>query len=119
MREVWLYRAKLIYSQKMHFSKSAFFVLHMANVIITLRIMPSEADVELSEIETEALKKINGYSNNKSIRVEIEPIAFGLKALKVIFTMDENKNLESLENSIREIPEVASVEAVDVRRAVG
>lgn len=81
--------------------------------------MPSEADVELSEIENEVLKKIKGYSNNKSIRTELEPIAFGLNALKVIFSMDENKNLEILENSIKEIPNISSVEAIDVRRAVG
>lgn len=91
----------------------------MANVVITLRIMPSEADIELSKIKKELLNKIKSYSNNQSIRTELEPIAFGLNALKVIFSMDENKNLETLENSIREIPDISSVEAVDVRRAIG
>ena len=91
----------------------------MAIVSITLRIMPKEAEINLSEIVEEVKSKISEYAKTSHIRTEIEPIAFGLNALKIIFTMDENKNLETLENSIRENPDIASVEAIDVRRAIG
>ncbi len=91
----------------------------MANVIITLRIMPEDEGSNLGVIEEQVKIKVHNHSGNNSARYEQEPIAFGLKAIKVIFIVDENKNLESLENSIREISNIASVEAVDVRRAIG
>ncbi len=91
----------------------------MANVAITFRIMPAEADMNLTEIEEEVKSKISDYAETSHIRTEIEPIAFGLKALKIIFTMNENKSLETLENSIKENSNIASVEAIDVRRTVG
>ena len=91
----------------------------MANVIITLRIMPSEADSDLSIIDGEVKRSVNNFSGNTSVRTELEPIAFGLKAIKVMFTVDENKSLESLENNIMKISDIASVKAIDVRRAIG
>ena len=91
----------------------------MANVIITLRIMPEDAGSDLNEIEKQVKVKVHNYSGNSSARFEQEPIAFGLKAIRVLFAVDENKNLETLENSIKEISEIGSVEAIDVRRAIG
>ena len=91
----------------------------MANVIITLRIMPSEAESDISQIESAVKILVNNFSGNTSARIEIEPIAFGLNAIKVMFTVDENKSLEILENSIKDIHDIASVEAIDVRRAIG
>ena len=92
----------------------------MAQVIVTLKIMPESPEVDLDKIETEAKAKIIDFSQSKEIKVEQEPIAFGLKALKIIFVMDENKgSTETLEQNIKSIPGVNSVEAVDVRRAIG
>ena len=91
----------------------------LANVVITLRIMPIGVETNLAKIEKSVLEKIRNYTNNKTIKSEQEPIAFGLKALKIIFTADENKSLEMLENSIKENPDIASVLAIDVRRAIG
>ena len=49
------------------------------------------------------------------MKVEQEPIAFGLKALKITFVADESKgSTEALEQDIKTISGVNSVEVVDL-----
>jgi len=91
----------------------------MAQVIITLKIMPSGVDTDLGKIEEEAKDKISEFGGEVGKREE-EPVAFGLKALKLIFVMDEGLgSTESLEEQISKIKGVQSVDVTDVRRAVG
>ena len=91
----------------------------MAVVIVTLRIMPESPDVDLSAVRDAGEKAISDFGG-KLHSSEEEPIAFGLKALKLIFTMDESLGgTDPLEEKISEIEGVQSVEAVDVRRAIG
>ena len=92
----------------------------MAQVVITLRIMPQNPDIDLSKIEAEAKNEIILFCNSKEFKTQIEPIAFGLKALDILFVMDEGKGgTEELENKIIQIDGVESVEVTDVRRAIG
>jgi len=92
----------------------------MTNAIITLKIMPESPDVDLTHIEAEAKKKIAAFAGEGETRVEIEPIAFGLKAIKIMFVTDEKKGgTDSLEAEIMTIKGVNSVEVIDVRRAIG
>ena len=92
----------------------------MAKVVVTLKIMPENPEVDLAAIEKEAKAKIIDFSRNKEMKIEQEPIAFGLKALKITFVMDESKgSTETLEQDIKTISGVNSVEVVDVRRAIG
>lgn len=92
----------------------------MANVVVTLRIMPKSIDIDLSKIEVEAKKTIIGFCNSQEFKTQIEPIAFGLKALNILFVMEESKgSTEELENEINQIDGVESVEVTDVRRAIG
>ena len=92
----------------------------MANVIITLKIMPDSVDVDLHKIEADAKKKIIDFAGPGDTKIEEVPIAFGLKALQIIFVMDEDKgSTEKLEDDIKEIEGVKSVEVTDVRQAVG
>ena len=92
----------------------------MANAIITLKIMPEDPSVDLKHIEVEAKKRIAHFAGEGETRVEIEPIAFGLKAVKIMFVTDEKKGgTDSLEAEIQKIKGVNSVEVIDVRRAIG
>lgn len=92
----------------------------MAKVVVTLKIMPESPSSDLVKIEDEAKTKIIDFSQNQEVKTEQEPIAFGLKALRIIFVMDESKgSTEALEEDIKKIDGVNSVEAVDVRRAIG
>ena len=92
----------------------------MASVVVTLRIMPNDTSIDLSNVESRAKKEIINFCNSKEFKTSIEPIAFGLKALNIIFVMDESKgNTEKLEEKIKLIKGVESVEVTDVRRAIG
>jgi len=91
----------------------------MAQVIVTLKVMPESPDVDLESLQTSAEEKIVGWGAEVG-KVEIEPIAFGLKALKLIFVFDESKGgTDSLEEEISVLTGVQSVQVVDVRRAIG
>ena len=92
----------------------------MAQVIVTLKIMPETPDSDLAKIEEEAERQIKGFAGETEIKKEQEPVAFGLKAIKLTFVMDEAKgSTEDLEAQISNIEGVNSVECTDVRRAVG
>lgn len=92
----------------------------MASVVVTLRIMPNNPGTDLSKIEPEAKKEIVRFCSSKEFKTEIQPIAFGLKALNIFFVMDESKGgTGALEQRISRIEGVESVEVTDVRRAVG
>lgn len=95
-------------------------LIKMARVVVTLRIMPQGTDVNLSEVEAEAKKEIVSFYSSKEFKTNIVPIAFGLKALDILFVMDENKgSTEALEQKISKLNGVESVEVTDVRRAIG
>ena len=91
----------------------------MANVIITLKIMPESPDSDLKAIETVAAGKIKAFGGDVA-KVEQVPVAFGLKSVNMLFIMDENKgSTEELEKDIATIPHVNSVDVIDVRRTFG
>lgn len=89
--------------------------------ICTLKIMPESPDVDLKHVEHAAIKKIDHFTGESGEkRFAIEPIAFGLKALKITFVMDEKiGSTDKLEEEIGTIEGVNSVQVVDFRRAIG
>jgi elongation factor 1-beta len=92
----------------------------MAKVIITLNIMPKSPEIDLEQIKDRSLEKIISFAGETETKISIEPIAFGLKALKIIFVMrEEQGSTEQLETDISTIEGVQSVEVTDVRRAMG
>ncbi len=93
----------------------------MAKAIVTIKIMPESPDEDLQAISTAAQEKINKFAGeNGEKRIEIEPVAFGLKAVKITFVMDEQiGSTDPLENDMSTIAGVNSVDVVDVRRAIG
>ena len=92
----------------------------MAQVVITLRIMPTNVDVDLHALEAKVKHEIVKFCSSQEFRATIQPIAFGLKALQMIFVMEESKgSTEQLENEIAKLHGVESVEVTDVRRAIG
>jgi len=92
----------------------------MANSVVTLKIMPESPAIDLVKLETNVKKFIVKYAGEGETRTSIEPIAFGLKALKIIFVVDEKKGgTDNLEKEISKIKGINSVEVVDVRRAIG
>jgi elongation factor 1-beta len=92
----------------------------MANAIVTIKIMPEDPSVDLKAIEVEALKQIEEYAGKGDTKVTIEPIAFGLKAINIIFIVDEKLGSpDAITEQLEKIEGVNSVETIDVRRAIG
>lgn len=85
----------------------------MAEVLVTLKVMPEDAGTNLASMESE-IKKLREARFNG---VEKEPIAFGLVALKPSFVMDDAEGAtEKLEEALRHVKGVGGVEVVQVTR---
>jgi len=92
----------------------------MADVVVTLNIMPESPDIDLKKIEESSLAEIKSFTGIDNHKVEIVPLAFGLKAVKIMFVMAEDKgSTDVLEETIGKIEGVNSVEVTDVRRTIG
>ena len=92
----------------------------MAQAIITLKIMPVSPESDLDRIKEDAVKQINQFAGEGDMKIEEQPVAFGLKSIQIIFVMDESLgSTEDLESKISANENVASVEVTDVRRAIG
>lgn len=92
----------------------------MANAVVTVKIMPESPEVDLSKIEQAAKEKIKEFAGEGETKTEIEEIAFGLKALKILFVMDESKGApDPVAEEIDKLEGVNSAEISDVRRAIG
>ncbi len=91
----------------------------MATVIVTMKIMPSSPEEDLGLIKSAAAKLIAKFGGTVG-KVDVEPIAFGLRALVFMFAMDESLgDTEEAEKKIAAISGVNSVQVTDVRRAIG
>ena len=83
-----------------------------------MKIMPKSPEVDLINIQKE-IEQILNKKNIKNFKFEIQPIAFGLKALIVLFGWPEEEELNTLEKNIQGISGVGSLEILDMRRAIG
>lgn len=82
--------------------------------------MPSSVDVNLDQLFEKVKGKIVSFSGMDNMKHEVQPVAFGLNALQVMFVMPESKGAtDSLEEDISNMAEVESVEVTDVRRSIG
>ncbi|MBW3013610.1 elongation factor 1-beta [Candidatus Woesearchaeota archaeon] len=91
----------------------------MANVVVTLKIMPDSPDVNLDKLEEDTQHIIKEFAGDIG-RVVKEPVGFGLTALKITFVMSEDLGgTDDLEEKVKELKDVGNAEVVDVRRAVG
>jgi len=91
----------------------------MAKVILTIKLMPDSPEADLDAIQANADKIIKEFGSEIG-KVEIEPIAFGLKAIKLYLVLEEGKGSpDDLEENLRAMDHVNSAETIDVRRALG
>jgi len=79
----------------------------MGMVALELKIMPESPEVDLEKIKAEISKKIKIQDS------KIEPIAFGLKSLKILVVVPD-KETGDIEGKIREIKGVSEVETESV-----
>ncbi|MGQ9788808.1 MAG: elongation factor 1-beta [Candidatus Hadarchaeaceae archaeon] len=83
----------------------------MAEVAVTLRVMPESAEVDLNRLEAQVRQRVKVHSLFR------EPIAFGLEALKIVAIVgDAAGGTEPLENEILSIPGVGTVQVTGITR---
>jgi elongation factor 1-beta len=91
----------------------------MYNLVATMRVLPEDTETDLGKLE----ETIRGLvpSHMELYKVEQEPIAYGLVALKimVLTTDDASGSTDTLESAIQDLDAVSQVEVVDVRRTLG
>jgi len=90
----------------------------MSVIAVKIKIMPNSPETDLAQIEKN-VKVILDKDGVKNPQFEIQPIAFGLKAVIAMFGWPEEKPLEGLEEKLKKIENVSSVQVIDIRRAIG
>ncbi len=90
----------------------------MAKAIITVKLMMESPEVDLSKVEEEA-KKVVAEIGGEFGKSEIEPIAFGLKALNIMLIADESIGSDTFQDKMAELEGVSNAQVTDFRRALG
>ncbi len=81
--------------------------------------MPESPDTDLVLLEQHAGHVITAHQG-RITETRTEPIAFGLKALKMTFSKDESTgSTDAMEEELRKIKQVVSAEVTAVSRAMG
>lgn len=88
----------------------------MGEVMALLRIFPEEVDISLEELKNRIQGSLPGGYSIKAW--DEEPIAFGIKALRIIVVMPEETEggTEHLEEIVSKVPGVSQVEVLTVHR---
>ena len=90
----------------------------MGIALIKIKIMPTSPEVNLEELKNN-IKEVIEQDQGKKINFNEEPIAFGLKAVIAGFELDESIELEKIEQDLKKIENINSVQVIDMRRAFG
>lgn len=87
----------------------------MADAGIKIKIMPDSPEADLSKI-TEKAKEVIEKQKGRNIKVEEEPVAFGLNALIFTFAREEGLEQDPLTDALSKLDHVSSAEIIDFRR---
>jgi elongation factor 1-beta len=91
--------------------------LKMSEVVVTFKIMPESPETNMQDLQKKCEEIIS--KSGEVGKVEIKPIAFGLKSLHLYVIMDESKGSpDDIEKELADLPETNSAEVIDVRRTV-
>ena len=88
----------------------------MARVAVVLKVYPEDINIDLEELRREIERRLPQDYSLKAW--DEEPIAFGLKALRLLITMPEEieGGTEPLEQIISQVPGVSQVEVESIQR---
>ena len=85
------------------------------NVVVKLKIMPKDVEVDIEKIKEQLPAIINQYGKIHSL--EIKPIAFGLNSLEVTLLLNDSQGgMEKIEEEISNLEEVGEVNVTDISR---
>jgi len=87
----------------------------MARVVMTMKIMPDGIEIDLDDL-LERIKKVIPEGTDVGA-VEMQPVAFGLKAIRMNLVRDESLGgTDDIETAISAVKDVAQVEVEMVSR---
>jgi elongation factor 1-beta len=89
----------------------------MGRALIKYKIMP-EGIPEDFETLKKNLKEIVERFEGQVNQTEEEPIAFGLKAIILTISIDESKETTGLEEEMKKLEGISSLDVIDYRRAL-
>ena len=85
----------------------------MGQVAVTIKVMPESPETDLDKIKSQIKKAVSGKTEIKNIKETA--IAFGLKQLEILLLMpDQSGGTDEIEDKIRKIKGVSSVECGDI-----
>ena len=90
----------------------------MTRMVVSIKVMPDSIEVDLESLK-QKVKEIISAEGGEVGKESLEPVAFGLKALILVFVINEDKGTDPIENKISELEEVSSAQVIDMRRAMG
>jgi elongation factor 1-beta len=82
---------------------------------IKIKIMPTSPEVNIEKLKQE-IRELVEREGGRNRDYEIEPIAFGLKAIIAFFEWPEEKELENLEEHLNNLENVNSIQIIDMRK---
>lgn len=87
----------------------------MARVVMTMKIMPDGVDIDLDDL-IKKIKRVIPKGTDVGA-VETQPVAFGLKAIRMNLARDESKGgTEDIESAISAVEGVSQVEVERISR---
>ncbi len=86
----------------------------MAEVLVLARVLPESTEIKIDELEKKIKEEIAPQ------KIEREPIAFGLVALKVSKIIPEEEGrMKELEEKLKRIEGISQVDILEVSRVFG
>lgn len=88
----------------------------MAKVLISMKIFPSDVNMDLEVIKNKIKEVLPGYA--EVYKFEEEPIAFGLVAViaHILVPEEEEGATDKVEEAIKNVKETSEIQTVMVRR---
>jgi len=88
----------------------------LARVLVSLKIFPSDIEVNLDALKKEIEEKLPEYAS--VYKFEEEPIAFGLVAViaHILIPEDKTGGIEEVESSLKKMEKINELQTLMVRR---
>lgn len=90
----------------------------MATAIITIKLMMDSPETDLKAVEEKAKEAIK-ENGGEFYKTEVEEVAFGLKALNLVFTCNEQLGSDLFEDKLGQVEGVSNAQCTDFRRTIG